>query len=364
MSSQIALNDLARKLTCRARFPQMRALAWDGETLYASRGYEVLRARVLDFTRELDWQTVGRFRPSWYRTLTVSNRLAARLTRDGFHALAASPSGAIVAAVPGGIVSLKPNAQEFHRTFTITRGTRPLHITTVPGGGFFWGEYFDNASRDPVHVYGSTDGGASWDVAYTFPKGAIRHVHNIVHDPWQECLWVLTGDYGDECRVLRASCDFRSVDIALHGRQQVRAAAAIPTEEGLYFASDTPLEQNFIYRLDRNNKLTRLAAIVSSSIYGCRVRNQLCFSTMVEPSEMNRDQIVRVYRGSTGDPGRWESVLSWRKDRWPMKYFQYGNAFLPDGNNTTQTLAVTTVAVEADDMVMSLYPVMESSNSP
>jgi hypothetical protein len=192
-------------------------------------------------------------------------------------------------------------------------------------------------------------------VAYTFPKGAIRHVHNIVHDPWAQCLWVLTGDYGDECRVLRASCDFRSIEVVLHGQQQARAVAAIPTENGLYFASDTPLEQNFIYQLDRSDKLTRMAAIGSSSIYGCTIGTELFFSTMVEPSTVNRDQNVRVYRGSTRHPDHWESILSWRKDRWPMRYFQYGNAFLPGGNNTTQTLAVTTVAVEADDMAMSLY---------
>jgi hypothetical protein len=38
-----------------------------------------------------------------------------------------------------------------------------------------------------------------------------------------------------------------------------------------------------------------------------------------------------------------------------MKFFQYGNAFLPDGVNPTQYLAVSTVAVESDDMVTSIY---------
>jgi hypothetical protein len=38
-----------------------------------------------------------------------------------------------------------------------------------------------------------------------------------------------------------------------------------------------------------------------------------------------------------------------------MNFFQYGNALLPDGNNATQYLAVTTIAVDSDDMVMSLY---------
>jgi len=54
-------------------------------------------------------------------------------------------------------------------------------------------------------------------------------------------------------------------------------------------------------------------------------------------------------------------LLAWKKDRWPISLFQYGNAFLPDGNNTTPFLALTTVAVENDDMVLSLYSVESAS---
>jgi hypothetical protein len=356
MTSTPTLSDVGKLVRC-ARIPRLRALAWEGETLYASRGYELMRAAVADLPREVNWQVVGNFRPSWKRKLSVLNRLTARLFRDGFHALALLPSGTSVAVVPGAIATLQANETEFRRTFSIARGLRPLHITAVPGVGVFWGEYFDNATRDEVHIYGSTDDGMSWDVAYTFPKRAIRHVHNIVHDPWQDCLWVLTGDYGDECRILRASYNFTSVEVALQGKQQARAVAAVPTEEGLYFASDTPLEQNFIYRLDRGGTLSCLAPVSSSSIYGCRVGSHVFFSTMVEPSEINRDPIVRVYGAQADHPQRWESLLSWRKDRWPMKFFQYGNAFLPDGINRTQYLAVTTAAVESDDMVTSIYSV-------
>jgi hypothetical protein len=40
-----------------------------------------------------------------------------------------------------------------------------------------------------------------------------------------------------------------------------------------------------------------------------------------------------------------------------MHYFQYGNAFLPDGTNSTNNLAATTIAVEADDLVTTLWEV-------
>ena len=340
-----------------ARFPGLRALAWADEYLYASRGYQLLRARICGdiSTASLRWDPIARFRPLWWRNLTSATRLSSRLLRDGFHALAILPSAAIVAAVPGAIVSLSTSETELRVTHRITRGTRPLHITTVPGGAVFWGEYFDNAARDEVHIYASMDQGSNWQVAYTFPKGTVRHVHNIVHDPWGNCLWVLTGDYGEECRILRASCDFSQVDIALKGNQQARSVALVPSEAGIYFSSDTPLEENYVYHLDRQCRLSKCAPLSSSSIYGCRAGLNTFFSTMVEPSTANRDRNVRIYGSRDGQD--WLPLLAWQKDRWPLALFQYGNAFLPDGNNTTPYLAVTTVAVQAEDIVLSLYSI-------
>lgn len=81
----------------------------------------------------------------------------------------------------------------------------------------------------------------------------------------------------------------------MQGKQQARAVAVVPTEDALYFSSDTPLESNHIYRLDRQGKLPQQAQISSSCIYGCRVGSRVFFSTMVEPSDVNRDRTVRVY---------------------------------------------------------------------
>jgi hypothetical protein len=348
--------DQGLELARIAKFPRLRALAWSGNSLYASSGYQLLRANISQATipsTKLAWQPVASFHPAWWRRGSAAMRLSSRLFRDGFHALAILPSGGIVGAVPGSIVTLCPGENEFRTTHAITRGTRPLHITSVPRGTVYWGEYFDNAARDEVHIYASTDGGVTWSVAFTFPQAAIRHVHNIVYDAWGDCLWVLTGDYGDECRILRASCDFRQVDVVLQGNQQARAVALVPAADGLYFASDTPLEANFIYHMNRQGGLRELAAVTSSSIYGCRVRDSIFFSTMVEPSDVNADDHVRIYGSRDGK--NWRDLLAWRKDHWPMSFFQYGNALFPDGENKTDYLALTTVAVQHDDQSTLLY---------
>jgi hypothetical protein len=299
------------------------------------------------------WERVGGYGAPLWRRLSSRARLTSRLVRDGFHALAVGPSGALVGAVPGAIVTCAVGETKFRATHVISRGTRPLNITVSPAGTFFWGEYFDNDEREAVHIYASSDAGRSWQVVHTFARGEVRHVHNIVYDRWRDCLWILTGDYGAECRILRAKCDWSEVRTVVSGNQQARAAACIAAEDGLYFSTDTPLEKNFICRLNDGGEVTRLVEIRSSSIYGCRTRSAMFFSTMVEPSEVNRDRNVRVYGSSDGE--RWSAELEWKKDRWPMKFFQYGNAFLPAGENRTDVLAVTTVAVDGADGEMRLW---------
>jgi hypothetical protein len=339
-----------------AVFPRLRALAWRDDWLYASRGYSLLRAKMKAISDPIEWQPVAHYVPAWWRNLSVSSRLTFRLFRDGFHALATLGSGHMVAAVPGAILTVAPGESEFTGSHRMLRGTRPLHIAATPDDHVVWGEYFDNPARDEVHIYASTDRGSTWDVAYTFPRGAVRHIHNVVYDEWANCLWVLTGDNGSECRILRASCDFKNVDVVLSGHQQARAVALVPTPEGLYFSSDTPLESNHVYRLDRDGNLSELAPLSSSSIYGCRAGGGIFFSTMVEPSPANPDRNSRLY-GSL-DGSHWCDLMQWKKDFWPMSLFQYGNAVLPDGRNATEFLAVTTVAVDRDDLKTSIWRVL------
>lgn len=346
----------AGSLSLVASFPGLRALAWNGRSLYASRGYKLLCAQLDE--GPIQWRVTGHYRPVWWRNISASTKLGFRLCRDGFHALTITPSGNLVAVVPGAIIALAPEETEFRITHRITRGTRPLHITSTPPGQLYWGEYFDNQQRDEVHIYTSDDQGLSWRIVYTFPQGSIRHVHNIVYDEWENCLWVLTGDNGDECRVLKTNFDFTDVETVLAGHQQARAVALIPAKEGVYFSSDTPFEANFIYLLDRRGQVSKIASLSSSSIYGCRVRNSLFFSTMAEPSSINQSNSASVYGSING--AAWNAQLGWKKDRWPMRLFQYGNIMLPDGNNATDLLALTTIALRGADLQMTLWRVLDS----
>ncbi|HMD15466.1 MAG TPA: hypothetical protein VKH18_02270 [Terriglobales bacterium] len=348
------------KLRRAAAWLGVRVLAWDGDILYGCRGYQIVRLRVApQIFERAEWEPVARFRPVWWRNLTSRTTLSYRLVRDGFHALAILDDQTMVGVVPGAVVTRISGGDEFHVTHQVRRGTRPLHVTAVPSGSIYWGEYFDNRERAEVHIYVSTDRGRTWQIAHTFSAGSIRHVHNIVYDRWGDCLWILTGDEGAECKVLRASCDLRSVEEVLAGNQQARAVAAIPTQTGLYLSTDTPFEQNRVYRfarrIDGAGNVEPVGDLASSSIYGCRVSEAMFFSTMIEPSAVNTSRDVRL--AGSRDGTNWQVLVRWKKDKLPMRYFQYGNAFLPDGENATRYLAATTIAVERDDLVTTLWEV-------
>jgi len=347
-----------------AAWQGIRVLLWDGDVLYGCRGYQIVRLRLHpQISQSEEWEAMAGFRPAWWRNLTSRTPLTYRLVRDGFHALAIlagqTEDPTLVGAVPGALVTRTPGSDEFQVTHRIQRGTRPLHVTAIPSGRIYWGEYFDNRERAEVHIYVSIDRGRTWQAAYTFPAGSIRHVHNIVYDRWCDCLWILTGDEGAECKVLRATFDLRSVEVVMSGNQQARAVAAVPTQDGLYFSTDTPLEKNHVYRLDRAGNVERVGDLASSSIYGCRVGcrggEAIFFSTMIEPSTVNASR--EVHLAGSGDGTNWQVLAGWKKDKLPLRYFQYGNAILPDGENVTGYLAATTIAVAPDDLVTTLWEV-------
>ena len=69
--------------------------------------------------------------------------------------------------------------------FSIGHKHSPMHrgLCVSKMGPVSLAEYFDNPRRRAAHIYGSEDDGRTWDIAYRFDAGQIRHVHAIVQDP-------------------------------------------------------------------------------------------------------------------------------------------------------------------------------------
>ncbi|MFQ5889831.1 MAG: hypothetical protein ACE5JR_07235 [Gemmatimonadota bacterium] len=334
------------------RYVGVRALAWADGVLYAGKSYELVAWSPDDPT----WRPVAIYAPGPLARLSSSNHLMSRLARHGYHALAPLPDGGMVAVLRKVIARLEPGGRRLEPTFRVRRGTRPLSLAVTPAGEIFWGEYFSNRGREPVHVYGSSNGGRSWRAVHTFRAGTIRHVHSISYDPYDDCLWILTGDEGDECAILRAAADWSWVETVLRGSQQARAVTLLPLEDAIYFATDTPTDQNYAYRLDRDGGLERLAALPASSFWSCRVGHALFFSTGVEPSPVNAEEQATLY--GSADGREWTCLIRWPGDPWPRRLFQYPNIILPTGESDGNVLAASGVAVQGQDQTTHLWRVV------
>lgn len=44
-----------------------------------------------------------------------------------------------------------------------------------------------------------------WGPIYTFEKEAINHIHNIIPDEKNKCVWILTGDFDNAAAIWRAT---------------------------------------------------------------------------------------------------------------------------------------------------------------
>lgn len=56
-------------------------------------------------------------------------------------------------------------------------------------------------------------------MVYTFPQGVISHVHNIIADPYRQCLWFFTGDFDDAAAIWKVTNGFKKVERVVYGDQ-------------------------------------------------------------------------------------------------------------------------------------------------
>lgn len=232
------------------------------------------------------------------------------------------PDGSSLATIRGRILKRNPDASSFRDVFRIPRGSRPMNICLLPDGNLYWGEYFFNYRRQAVHVYGSTDAGESWRIVHTFPPGAVRHVHGIVYDPYQQGLWIFTGDSDRESKIMFTPDQFRTIKVVFEGSQQIRAASMIPLPEGVLVPTDTPQEQNYIRWLDPSrNILEQIAPVPGSVFYGNTIGDWIVLSVCPENSPINagRHALLLVSK----DGRRWSELYVQQKDFW------HGPSWLP-----------------------------------
>jgi len=239
-------------------------------------------------------------------------------------------------------------------------GSRPLSLCMDDSGWLYFGEYWSNSERRPVYVHASLDGGLSWETIWEY--NGIRHIHGVYFDPYSKSIWITTGDENDESAIWVTEDKFNTVVKVVGGNQRYRTVQLLFTEKYVYYGSDIPNGQNFLYRFDKKTCEVDVLQYVEGSVFwGCSVGKRLFFSTVVEPSLVNKNNRSNVWGSDDGET--WKLVISFKKDILPMKLFQYGQILFPTGENSTEHLFFTPLCTRLHNSVMrvSVSDIFESN---
>jgi len=296
-----------------------------------------------------DWKILFTCPLNFAEKFKCCTNITRRLFRSGIQHVICINDSALVCWAFGGIYRYDGNNRTLTRSATLFPESRPLNLCHAGGERLYFGEYRGNKERSPVIIFGSTDGGKGWLPVWEF--SSIRHVHGVFHDPYTDYIWVTTGDEDHECGLWVTTNRFKTIERVAGGTQQTRAIQLLFTEKFIYFGSDTPLERNWIYRLNRSDIHIEQQQEVDGSVFsGCKVGTRLFFSTACEPSRINRSRAAVIWESSDGVI--WHRLFDFPKDLLPMKLFQYGQIRFPAGNGDGNSLWITPFATSHDQISM------------
>ena len=253
-----------------------------------------------------------------------------------------------------GIFEYNLQEERLYGPSIIPKGIMPLAFTqirNVPGFDdmIAFGGYFGNPDKHSVDIYGRR-GVNKWDVLYTFGEGQINHVHALIPDPGNECVWIFTGDFGDAAGIWQAKNNFKEVSPILIGKQIYRGCVGFPVEDGLLYATDSHMESNSIRIMKKSGDAWVSEKIMDTSgscIQGCKAGDKYFFDSCVEGlGEFKNfihfvfnktrgpgilDSTVRIYGGNLQEG--FKVVYSQEKDDMPISSFQFGMYDFAAGEN-------------------------------
>ena len=290
-------------------------------------------------------------------------RLLTQGTRNDIRILLPLQNGNLLVSAKRKVLIYSPEG-EIVNIWTGFQGNKPGHqgACVTPDGTIFFTEYLLNTNRDHnINLWRSTDNGMTWHVVKTWPAGDIRHLHFVKWDSYENCLWLGTGDYGEngsENRLYKSTDNGDTWELIGQGSQDWRAIGVCFTQDALLWGTDAgscPDTVHFV-RMDRQSQKLEILADFEGPCHGCASYKdgRIFFSTGVEGGENEKDRYARLkeYRSPLQLPLKGEGkadgqiIDHWKlkKDIWPL-ILQYGVMRFPLGTDACDRVVFTTMAL-------------------
>ena len=337
---------MSLKLAIRKTIPNMIVHFVDAEQIWASSNYTLYVSKNGEET--LSKVTDIKVQP--LVKMLGNSRLISRTFRFGIRTLRKLENGVILVNANGKILRLANKRVEI--VYSFEKGVGPLRDGWCEDerGNVYIGEYFlNNARKSAVKLLKSKDGGRSWQVIRSM-KG-IRHIHCVQYDPYEEKIWMGTGDRDEECSIsFSEDKGERWIDVG-SGNQMLRTVSLLFTEDYVYWGTDTPARQSHIYRyVRRNGRIERLVPVNGPVYYSTVLENGMkFFSTGAEGNSEGKSAAWdnRAHIWASLDGIMWEDLISWEKDSWPY-ILGYGRVLFV-GGRSGNVLAFTTQCLKKID---------------
>lgn len=204
------------------------------------------------------------------------------------------------------------------------RGSRPLVIEKYKDG-IVYGEYAGNKSRKSMSIV-HIDRDGKEIILKSIP--GIRHIHSITYIENKNKYIVTTGDRDHESKIMIFDKNFSDSEIVAEGTQSFRVVQPILREDFLYFGTDIPHRENYLYKISLSTgERYKLGKVPGPVFYGIKKNNSIFFSTVVEPSLINDQRFCYIIQIDEND--HLINRASFQKDIIPMKLGQYGQIVFP-----------------------------------
>lgn len=337
------------KLTFQNAIPNMTVHWVDQKEIWASRNYTLYISKDEGFT----FSKFANLEVPFMVSMLGKSKLITRALRLGIRDLRKLRSGTILVIANKKIYRL--NNGEFEAVHFFRKGLNPSRDGWCEDnkGNCYLAEYFLNNKRDsPSELLKSTDDGQSWKVIRSFQ--GIRHIHCVQYDPFSQKIWLGTGDKDNESHILFSEDEGKTWTEIGGGDQKYRTLSLLFTEDHIYWGSDAPTRQNYIYRYGRKSrKIERLVAVDGPIHYSATLENGTkLFATTAEGNSEGKsaewDRKAHIWASENGTT--WQDLVSWEKDFWPG-ILGFGRVLFAHGQLGSNVYFTTQSLKKADNVL-------------
>ena len=289
---------------------------------------------------------------SFLKKILCKFRLVRRLLRlDKMNVTVVNKDPITLFIIYQGLIFNFTKGGELIPIYKLKHGRNVLHnsIAIVPGDSIVFGEYFGNNSGLPVNIYKIDFLTMKCRCVYTFPAQSIRHVHSCRYDKFEKKIWVFTGDYDGQCKVLVSDVDFKDVSVLGDGTQNWRAVSAFFTEENVYWIMDSPLETSHLIKLNRKRKKIDVGCSFPGPVYYSITLSdgRYLVATTYEPGPGVVDKSAHIF--ISNDLEKWDKVCSFKHDGMPTSIFKYAIIGFAEGEQSMNRFFMFFEAIEGLD---------------